>query len=593
MELRVCDDNRDELFQLMKEQMNTEQEQIFMESHYLYLQHGTDNTKFVVDFDNVWKNVDFTQKVNAKRLLEKHFTEQIDYKKLKLSETNANYYDNLALLLGRASCADTVWGGQNKETIFLTVDCFKNFCMIASTPKAKTVRSYYIKMENIMHEYFKTTSRELQTTLHLAKSALKNSIRETAMKRHEVLIESNKNKCVVYFCMIKLHEDGSFILKIGESTDIKNRIDALSCDFGVAVIVLDIFHCENSLRFEKFLHNSAEIVKYKYNMLEHKNKKLSTEAYRIPNQKEYDNIVKFTRSELSKYNSIEMMKLRIEEKRIDLISSLIPLCKNHDEIMNILNTIKTPFATDTTLDTDKPIVCEDTNVYSKQEEPSSEKIASSNGPIVQIYHKDNLNKVVQVFASITEATRIFNYNNLTASFTAVKNAYRHKTLYLEHRWHFITDRQAVDLEKARDIGATVVTQERNQGRVAMLNIDKTKIIKVFRLSKDAAKDILQHPSAMCCAIKHSTPLNNYYWFRWENVASTLQNEFLQSNPLPVKHHNVRGTKINLLQPNTNEIIKIFTSYTEIQKELKISVRKIKELIESNESYNGKYRFKLG
>ena len=329
MELRVCDDKHDELFQLMKEQMNTEQEQIFMASHYLYLQHGTDNTKFVVDFDDVWKNVDFTRRDNAKRILTRNFTENENY---KISQPAPPKRGAGSVNLGGA--------GQNKESILLTVDCFKNFCMIASTPKAKTVRSYYIKMENIMHEYFKTTSRELQTTLHLAKSALQNSIRETAMKRHEVLIESNKNKCVVYFCMIRLHEDGSFILKIGESTDIKNRIDALSCDFGVAVIILDIFHCENSLRFEKFLHNSAEIVKYKYNLLEHKNKKLSTEAYRIPNQKEYDNIVKFTRSELSKYNSIEMMKLRIEEKRIDLISSLIPLCKNHDEIMNILNTIK-------------------------------------------------------------------------------------------------------------------------------------------------------------------------------------------------------------------------------------------------------------
>lgn len=291
------------------------------------------------------------------------------------------------------------------------------------------------------------------------------------------------------------------------------------------------------------------------------------------------------------------MKLRIEEKRIDLISSLIPLCKNHDEIMNILDTIKTPFATEPKLDADIPIECEDETdkgviIDSKQEESSSAKIASSNGPIVQIYHKDNLREVVQVFGSITEATRDFNYNNKTASFTSVKNAYQHKTLYLEHRWHFITDRQAVDLEKARDIGATVVTQERNQGRVAMLNIDKTKIIKVFRLSKDASKEILQHPSAMCCAIKHSTPLNNFYWFRWENVASTLQNEFLQSNPLPVEHHNVRGIKINLLCPSTNEIIKTFASYTEIQKELKISVRKIKELMESNESYNGKYRFTL-
>ena len=145
----------DELFQVMKVHMTTEQEQIFMASHYLYLQHGADSTKFVVDFDNVWKNVDFTQKINAKRLLEKHFTEQIDYKKHVSSEIKPNLDENLAPPKRGARCDDTVWGGQNKETILLTVDCFKNFCMIASTPKAKTIRSYYIKMENIMQEYYK------------------------------------------------------------------------------------------------------------------------------------------------------------------------------------------------------------------------------------------------------------------------------------------------------------------------------------------------------------------------------------------------------------------------------------------------------
>ena len=101
------------------------------------------------------------------------------------------------------------------------------------------------------------------------------------------MIESNKNKWVVYFCRIRSNDDGSFILKIGESTDIKNRIEALSCDFGTSIVVLDVFDCENSLRFERFLHNSSELLKYKYNNLEHKNKTFSTEVYRIPTHKEY------------------------------------------------------------------------------------------------------------------------------------------------------------------------------------------------------------------------------------------------------------------------------------------------------------------
>ena len=454
-----------------------------------------------------------------------------------------------------------------------------------------------------MHEYFKTQKNILQNALQLSQ-------KETAIKRHEVLIESNKNKWVVYFCRIRLNDDGSFILKIGESTSIKNRIEVLNCDFGTSIVVLDVFDCENSLRFERFLHNSKELIKYKYNNLEHKNKTLSTEAYHIPTQKEYEKLIKFTKSELSKYNGTEMMKLRIEdnrlrieEKRIDLVAAIVQICKNHGEVMDILNKMTSPII-------ELPNSEEPKQEYDEEpkqectEEPEQEcteeqqkpeengPTSNSTGPIVQLYHKDDLQKVVRVFNSIMEATRDFDYNNQTASFTCVKKASQHKIIYLDHRWHFISNRQEIDLHKPRDIGETVITQERKQGQIAMLNIDKTKIINVFKLAKEAAKSISQHPSAMCSAIKYASPLNNYYWLRWENVSVSLRNDFLQSNILPVRSANIRGIKIELLHPTSNEVVKTFDSYTDVQKELKISVRKVKELIENNELYKGKYRFKI-
>ena len=649
----------DDLFQLMKIQMSTEQEQIFMTSHYLYLQYGSDNTKFVVNFDEVWKNVDFSRRDNAKRILDKNFIEHIDYKKLapqlggaSLEEKAAPHLggaafinkecennEKAALLLGKAaphlggaSFDKKIHGGQNKEIILLTVDCFKNFCMLAATPKAKEIRTYYIKMENIMHEYyknFKSKNNELQTTLQLSQnsfqlsqSALQQSIKETAIKRHEVLIESNLNKWVVYFCRIQLREDGSFILKIGETIDIKSRMDALKCNFETNIILLDVFRCENSIKFEKSLHNSNELTKYKYNQLEHKNKKLSTEAYHIPNQKEYEKIVKFANNEMHKYNNIELTKLRIEEKKMDLVASFIPFCKSYDQLMNILNKITSPIHFEIELKEKIIKEIENTETIEVVEVDENEEIEykeeiecisnskeehecisnckeenimvpnSSTGPIVQIYHKSDLTKVVHVYNSIIEATRDFNYNNKVASFTSIKKAHQYKTIYQDHRWHFISNRQELNLQQSRNIGETMVTQERNQGQIAMLNIDKTKIIKVFKLSKDAAKEILQHPSAMCTAIKHSSPLNNHYWIHWENVDVLLQDEFLKLNLHPTKQPNIRGIQIKQIHPITNEIVKLFVSYTDIQKELKISVKKIKELIESNEIYKGKYKFKL-
>jgi hypothetical protein len=676
MELQLNTNSDDELVQLMKANMTAEEERIFMISHYLYLKHGKNNKAFVVDFDDVWGNVGFTRRDNAKRILVKHFVENVNYKittsrvdgqhgesekpapqhagagsmennqdseKPAPQHTGAGFGEKNKISIHGKNLGGA---GLNKETIFLTVDCFKGFCLVAATTKAKAIQTYFIKIETIMHEYvhakelalahknealehkneaLEHKNEALEHKNEALDHALQDSQTETAMKRHEVLIESNKNKWVVYFCKMQEHGEGSFILKIGETTDIKNRIDALRCDFGANVILLDVFACENSIKFEKALHNSAELLQYRYNQLERKNKKFSTEAYRIPNQKEYEKIVKFATAEMNKYNNIEITKIRIEEKKIDflnnrlayvanqnaILATLAPLCKSYDEVMDIIKMFK--LQNDSINNMDINIENEtirnnvenempdhreeqavDEDIESEQETDDNIAVtmtANATGPIVQIYHKDDCKRVVQVYNSITEATREFNYNNKTASFTAIKKAFQHKTIYLDHRWHFISNRQEPNLHQPRDIGNTVITQEKNQGQVAMLNIDKTKVIKVFELAKDAAKEILQHPSAMCSAIKHSSPLNGHYWLRWENVDASLQHDFLQSNILPTKKANVRGIKIQQLHPTTNEVIKTFASYTDIQKELKISIKKIKELVETNETYQGKYKFR--
>jgi phage anti-repressor protein len=181
MELQTVNDtdSNDELFQLMKTQMSSEEEQMFMISHYLYLQHGTDNTKFVVDFDKVWKNVKLSRRDNAKRILLKNFTEHIDYK------IAAPQFGGAALANCKAGIENVKnlgGAGLNKELISLTVDCFKNFCMIVATPKAKRVRSYYIKMENVMHEYYKNfriKNMELQNSLQQSQNSLQVSMNET------------------------------------------------------------------------------------------------------------------------------------------------------------------------------------------------------------------------------------------------------------------------------------------------------------------------------------------------------------------------------------------------------------------------------
>ena len=88
---------------------------------------------------DVWEWVGFSTKGNAKKMLVKHFEKNIDFMEEDIS---------LIQLVKQP-----VHGGQNNETIMLSVNTFKKFCMKASTKRADQICDYYVKMENIMMEY--------------------------------------------------------------------------------------------------------------------------------------------------------------------------------------------------------------------------------------------------------------------------------------------------------------------------------------------------------------------------------------------------------------------------------------------------------
>ena len=335
----------------------------------------------------------------------------------------------------------------NPNITFLTEKGLYNVLFISRKPIAKTFKNWVftiIKEIRLNGEYkLNKENEELKQQLEEETTKNQSTITELhyknteleKFKTHEFLIKYNRKKNLVYFCILQSFHDGSFIMKVGWSKDIETRIPALNTAFSSKCIVLNVFVCEDSYNLEQFLHNSPELVKYKYTGLIN-NKVSSTESYHIPNQKEYEKLVKFTNNEMNKYNSIEVIKLRVEEKKIDLVSSLIPICKNYDEVMNILNKITSQF----TQIHDKPekeekmilqienieqeniklqVISNDNIKEPVNEEQLSQTNANSTGPIVQVYHKDDLKTVVYVFDSITEATRDFKYNNFTSSFTSI------------------------------------------------------------------------------------------------------------------------------------------------------------------------------
>jgi phage anti-repressor protein len=91
-------------------------------------------TDYVVDLDDVWKWLGFSQKANTKRVLEKNFIKNKDYK----------------ILLCKNEEHKKSHGGTNKETILLNINTFKLFCLLAGTEKAKDIHKYYVRLVNIL-----------------------------------------------------------------------------------------------------------------------------------------------------------------------------------------------------------------------------------------------------------------------------------------------------------------------------------------------------------------------------------------------------------------------------------------------------------
>lgn len=67
------------LLNKIKENFTETQQKIFVTSFYCFLNYD-EKLDFVIDFDNVWKWLEFGQKIKAKRLLENHFVIDVDYK---------------------------------------------------------------------------------------------------------------------------------------------------------------------------------------------------------------------------------------------------------------------------------------------------------------------------------------------------------------------------------------------------------------------------------------------------------------------------------------------------------------------------------
>ena len=213
------------------------EQKLFLGSFYCYLNYHP-TRDFVVSLDNIWSWMGFSRKDHCKIVLDKHFTESVDF------ITDRGFPATSGKPLDKKK------GGRPSEKILMNVRTFKKLCLVSKTDKAFEIHDYFINMEEIYQETADEESSELRDQI-LIKD---NKILKLQSNNENVLILNFRNKHVVYFIMI---ENG--IIKFGYSKDVEDRMKYHRTEFGKDIKLIAVFETIYNREFETMIKHDKII----------------------------------------------------------------------------------------------------------------------------------------------------------------------------------------------------------------------------------------------------------------------------------------------------------------------------------------------
>ena len=247
---RLTNTYQNKLLTKIKANFTDNEQQMFVASFYSFLNYNS-RTDFVIDFDNVWKWLGFLNKANSKRLLEKQFIIDKDYK---------------ILLIFADEQKKHIKGGHNKETIMLNVETFKKFCMKAGTKKADEIHDYYIRLEQTLQEVIHEESAELKLQLEHSENAREKIREKTLLEQF-----ANNTQCVYYGLIDNVGDKNEKLIKFGNSNNLKTRVTSHKGTYN-NFRLMNAFKVTNKLQIENAIKEHVLFIE-RHQTITIKNKK--------------------------------------------------------------------------------------------------------------------------------------------------------------------------------------------------------------------------------------------------------------------------------------------------------------------------------
>jgi len=259
------------LLNKIKDNFTCFEQQLFVSSFYCYLNYDK-TSDFIIDLDHIWKWLGFQQKINAKMLLEKYFKLDIDYKNLAFVTTKATLNnDNLVFPLEKSVLNnkkplkdkhDEKWGGHNKQTILLTIKCFKSLCLKSQTKKANEIHEYYMKMEDILQEIVEEETNELKIQLEQKNNLLQSSKKEKQKAVEQTLINQFpiNTECIYFGTIDNTNENNEMLIKFGHTNNLNTRVIDHRKNYD-NFILSEAFKVQNKVEIENLIKTHPNIKK--------------------------------------------------------------------------------------------------------------------------------------------------------------------------------------------------------------------------------------------------------------------------------------------------------------------------------------------
>ena len=410
-------------------------------------------------------------------------------------------------------------------------------------------------------------------------------IKQKELDNEQFLLKQFNNAGnMVYIIKVKTYENGSYVVKIGESRiGITGRYNEHKSKYEECIL-LDCFCVNKSKDFAHFLHShniiKPNIVK---NLQNHTNE---NELFLVGGNLTYKVLSKIVNDNIDNYNyKVNELLIEIENLKFKNQENAMNTHVNNDNelLKEIIHTNKILLSKVNSLEqTNKEILHKLNTQQEKKIVTGFNQQLPNLGPRLQKINPETL-QLIKVYESVTEAMN----ESKHIKRPSVMKAITENIIYCGFRWLLVE--RNLDPNVIHEIKPTKETKVQNLGYIAQIDKDKTNIVNVYIDRKTAAHfNGYTSSAALDNPVKNNSLANGFYYILYNNCDEELTSKFEEINGTPMLYKNGVGQ-----YDTNNNLIKEFECKYDCIKSLAISDKTLTKALTKNIPYNGYYYREIG